>query len=71
MYELINKESVHKMRSDLLDKYNDGHALTVAELRFLTYTSEELNRSLPNEFYEVYKKGVRILEPKVIQDVRK
>ena len=51
IYGLINKESTHKTRNDLIDRYNDGHALTIPELRYLTYTSEKLNKFLDRETY--------------------
>jgi len=66
IYGLINKESTHKTRNLLLNKYNDGNFLTVPELRYLTYTSESLNKFLDKEMYQ---KSVYLLDKQIIEDV--
>ena len=43
IYDFINNQTTQQIRKELLDKYNDGRYLTVAELRYLTYTSQSLS----------------------------
>jgi hypothetical protein len=74
IYNFINNKTTKEIRHELLARYvssdplrfNDREYLSEGELRFLTYTSESLNRFL-DKF--VYQNSVYLTKPEILEDV--